>query len=85
MTQHQRQIIRAVLQVLADLSGGLFVEWQLFGAIAGRVNPMATMSDFEAALKEAEQLKWILGITGKLGERKWAITDLGEAARRELQ
>lgn len=83
MTDHSRQIIRATLQVLHDV-GLPHVQWLLYGAVASLVAPRPTLGDFESALGEAERQLWVIGITSKLGERKWAITDAGEIALREL-
>lgn len=80
MTDTQRKIIRQILEVLHD--GPLQVEWWLYGAVASRVQPAPTLSDFSDALKEAEKRNLIIGITDKMDERKWAISEAGEVLRR---
>lgn len=84
MNAHPQQIIRAILAVLGELEGGLMAESLLHGEVALRTTPPATLSDFEQRLKYCEAQKWINGIDGRLGTRKWAITEQGEAVRRDL-
>ncbi len=78
-------MIREALDVLHDVGGLPHVEWLLYAAVARRVVPRPSVSDFEEALAVAEKEKWVIGITGKLDEKKWAITDAGESARREMK
>ena len=84
MTEHRRTMIREALAVLHDV-GRLHAEFMLYAAVARKVTSRPSVSDFEQALAEAEQNNWVIGITGKLEEKKWAITDDGEAARREMK
>ena len=85
MNALQRQIILALLNALAERDGGVMAESLLHGAVLETVP--CTLSDFELALRyaEADPRRWILGLRGKLDLMKWAITDSGEAARRELR
>lgn len=84
MTEHRRSMIREALEVLHEV-GRLHAEFLLYAAVARKVIPRPSVSDFEEALAEAEKLKWVIGVTAKLDEKKWAITDEGEAARREIK
>jgi hypothetical protein len=83
-TDHERTILREALTVLHDV-GLPHVEWMLYAALAPRVVPRPALSDLQEALQVAEKNQWVIGITGKLGEKKWAITDAGEAVRREFK
>jgi hypothetical protein len=84
LNAHAKQTIRAILTTLADLEGGLMAESLLHGAVSLITTPPVTLSDFEQRLKYCQAQKWVNGIDGRLGTRKWCITDEGEAARREI-
>lgn len=84
MNAHGQQIVRAILEVLGELEGGLMAEALLHGEVSLRTTPPATLSDFEQRLKYCQAQKWVQGLDGRLGTRKWAITELGESARRDL-
>jgi hypothetical protein len=84
LNAHAQQTVRAILAVLGELEGGLMAESLLHGEVALRTVPPVTLSDFEQRLKYCESQKWIAGMDGRLGTRKWFITQQGEAARRDL-
>lgn len=84
MTDRQLQIIGAILDALGALDGGLLAAPLLHAAVQRKTTPPATLSDFEERLLYCEVQRWVTGMDGKFGTRKWAITEAGELARREL-
>ncbi len=84
MTAKQLNLIAAILDALSQLDGGLLAEPLLHAAVQRKTTPAATLSDFEHGLRYCEAAKYVAGMDGKFGQRKWAITDAGELARREL-
>ena len=84
MNAHKRQLVKAILDTLSELDGGLMTEALLHGNVEASTIPPATLSDFEERLAHCQAQKWIVGIDDRFGRRKWAITDAGELARREL-
>lgn len=84
MKERKLQIIRGILDALGTLDGGLMAEANLHAAVQAKTTPAATLSDFEERLLYCEAQRWVTGIDGRFGTRKWAITEEGELARREL-
>ena len=87
MNSHGQQIVRALLDVLNDprgVDGGLISEGLLHGAVMHRTRPPATLAEFEDALNLCEREQWITSQRGKLGALRWAITDAGIVARRDM-
>ena len=83
---YHRTIDEAILDVLSPLDGGLMTEAILHAAVERKTTPRATLADFEERLRYCETRKWITGRTSPFGgARKWAITDAGEIARREMR
>ena len=87
MNSHSQQIIRALLDVLNDphgVDGGLLAEALLHGAVMQRTRPPATLDEFENALRFCEREQWITSQRSKIGALRWAITDAGIVARRDM-
>lgn len=84
MNARQLAITAAILDALSQLDGGLLAEPLLHAAVQRKTTPAATLSDFEDRLRSCEAAKYVAGMDSKFGQRKWAITDAGELARREL-
>ena len=87
MNAHQEQVIRALLDTLIDplgVDGGLMAEPLLHGATAQNTTPPATLNEFEEALKFCETKKWITGQRGATARLRWAVTDTGRVARRDM-
>ncbi len=88
MTPHAEQTIRTLLDILIDplgVDGGLESEPLLHGAVRIKAQPPATMDEFEAALAFCSAKKWITSVRGETGRLRWKVTDLGRAARKDLQ
>lgn len=79
------KIIRAILNVLENLDGGQLTEQVLHAEVNLHVTPTATVGEFEDALQQCDHSKWITGVTGKFGGKKWNLSDLGAAARLEMK
>ena len=84
MTHHQQQIVRAILDTLARLDGGVLAEALLHGAVRQQTHPPASLADFEAALRYCDKQRWVTGILGRLEVRKWSLSETGAAAHRDL-
>lgn len=86
MNSRDRQILKALLDVLHQMDGGQLVESVLHAEVNLRISPNATLGEFESARDVADQRGFINGVTPRLGGgRKWNITDAGTAARSELK
>lgn len=87
LTAHQQQIARAIMDVLSDpegASGGLIAESVLHGAVRQVTTPPASLAEFEEALRFCEGQRWVTSQRGKLTALRWAITDEGRVARRDM-
>jgi hypothetical protein len=84
MTEHQQNVVKALLEKLAERDGGLVAEGMLHGMIRTATHPPASMADFEAALAYCDSRKWVTRVLGPTEKPQWAITAQGEAARRDL-
>jgi len=82
MSETQQRTIRALLEALSDSSS--WAEPLLHGAVRLTTHPPATLADFETALKFAEEQHWVRGTTGRLGNRRWVISDDGILALPDL-
>jgi len=89
MTEREFQIARALLAVLHDRRGGQFTDLQLQAAtdlrLASQGITSASTAEFDTVLKLVDGQRWITGIIGLGGRRKWNINDAGEAALLEMQ
>lgn len=87
MSTRQRQIVKAILEVLNLMDGAQMNETILHAEVNLRVAPNATLVEFNDGLKVcAEQHAWATGIAPKFGgPRLWSLTDAGQAARLEMQ
>ena len=85
MTSREQQIAVQILRHLHSADGGLVGELRLHEIVAPRVDPPATLAEFDTTLADLDARRLVLGVTGKLTKaRKFAITDAGEAALVEL-
>lgn len=87
MNAHQERTIKAVLDALDDpdvFDGGLIDEPQLHGAVMQRTTPPAQIAEFDDALHYCASHKWITSQRGRLNKLRWAITDAGRVARRDM-
>jgi hypothetical protein len=85
MTDRQQLILIRVLTELERMDGIPAVESIIQAGAGLNLQPRLMLAEFEEALRECESHQWSLGITGKLGNRKWVITDAGRAALLELR
>jgi hypothetical protein len=85
MTARKLKIIRAILNVLENLDGGQLTESVLHAEVNLHVTPTATLGEFDDAIQYCDQARWITGVSGKFGGRKWNLSDLGAAARLEMK
>jgi len=80
MTINRRdQIIKAILGALDNMDGEECREPILFASLEEAVPPPLRVSEFDAALRQCEVRRWILGLRPKLGSVKWTLTDKGKA------
>lgn len=87
MTSHLASVVRCLLDCLADpcvFDGHLVSDSLLHGAVILRTVPPATLDEIYSALRLCESERWVTSVRGKLGALRWAITDAGIAARREM-
>ena len=82
MTKKETKIARAILTVLHEVDGGQLHELPLH-AEANLVCE-CTRAEFEAALKQCDTQRWIIGIRSKFKGLLWNISDAGEAALAEM-
>lgn len=85
MQQRKFKIVRAVLDVLENLDGGQMNEVTLHAEVNLHVTPTATMAEFEDALRHCDANRWVTGVTGRFGGKKWNLSDAGAAARLEMR
>jgi len=89
MTTRERNIIRALLDVLHDADGHQYSDTQLHQALNVRLvhctHVPATLTEYAAAVGVADGRGWLTGIVSTTsGLRKWSINDQGQAARADL-
>jgi hypothetical protein len=82
MTSREIKIVKAVLGVLHDADGMQLTEIQIHAEIGG--TGFCSVAELAAALALCDTRKWITGVAGTFGKKKWNINDRGEAARLEL-
>jgi hypothetical protein len=85
MTERQRKIIKAILEVLNGLDGGQSNEPILHAEINLRLTPTASRAEFEDAIKYCDDRNWVTGVPSRYGGRLWNLSDAGQAARLEIK
>lgn len=85
MTERERQITKALLESLHELSGGQMTEPLLHGAVNLKLPRPATLAEFNSVLRLCDLRGWIIGLPSRVtGQTKWNLSDPGEAALLEL-
>lgn len=85
MSARQRQIVKAVLEVLNLMDGALLNEVILHAEVNLRVTPNATLAEFGDAMRTCDLHGWLTGVSPKHGgARLWTISDAGQVARMEM-
>jgi len=86
MTINRRdQIIEAILGALDNMDDEPCREPILFAGLEKLVPPPLRVSEFEAALRQCEVRRWVLGLRPELGSVKWSLTDKGKAVLLECR
>ena len=86
MTHRQLTIVNALLTALNDLEGGQMTEPLLHAEVSLRVNPTASLAEFNDAVALSDSSGWLIGVQGKFGRgRLWSLSDAGQAARLEMR
>lgn len=81
MTTREQLVLRAMVRVLSRMDQ--CDETVLHHAI-GQLVPDVLWSELIAALRAAEQNRWVVGVKGMFENNKWAMTDLGRAAGTQM-
>ena len=86
MTHRQLTIVRALLTVLNERDGGQMTEPLLHAEVSLRVDPTASLAEFNDALGLCNNSGWITGVPKKYGVgHLWNLNDAGQAARLEMR
>lgn len=80
-----RSVMIALLTMLDQLCGVSVEERILMNEVAGNCIRRLSAEEIRENLKAAADNGWILRSTGLLKETRWARTQLGQAALRDLQ
>lgn len=88
MNERGEEVLRAVLLSLGGLTNAQMTEsvlhyranlWLRNTGLEG-----ATLTEFEASLRWADDHRWVHGVRGETGRMRWSITDLGRAGLADM-
>lgn len=86
MNAREQKIIKVMLDYLYDRDGAQVAEGILHAEVNLRISPTASLGEFNAALKKADDSGWLTGVIARYGNGKlWRLSQLGEATRLEMQ
>lgn len=86
MTEREKRIITAALDALHDQDGRQVTDVELHADVKLRVNPPPMLDEFEAAMRLADGMRAVVGVTARFGKGyRWSISDEGEAIRLQLR
>ena len=85
MTLREKKILKAVLQYLHEADHGQRTELQIHGgAFAGFEGGAPSVDELSFAMRLANGMQFIRGVSARFTGMKWNITDAGESALLEL-
>lgn len=84
MTAREIKIAKAILETLHDSDGAQMIEVVIHADVTVSLQEKIPLAEFDAAMSICDKRRWLTGVAGKFGGRKWNINDAGESARLEL-
>ena len=84
MTERGQLVLRRTLEFLRDIDGRQAVEPVIHAQLNLTVLPKPTLYEVEEALRFADSKRWIIGVPGPVGDPRWSLSTLGQAALNQL-
>jgi hypothetical protein len=85
VNSRDREIIKAALDALHEVESQLS-DVLLHAETKLRLHEPPTLAEFESAIRLADAMKLVIGVSSKFNKgKRWTITSEGEAARIEME
>jgi hypothetical protein len=84
MTKREVKLCKSILDVLHTLDGGQLTDVQIHAEAQLVLGERIGLAEFSGALALCDGRRWITFVKSKFASMKYNISDLGEAARLEL-
>lgn len=85
MTTRQLKITAALLEELHTQDDHQIGETILHAGVNLRVNPTATLDEFNEALRHCDSNRWLISVRSNFKGLLWKLSDAGKAARLEMR